>query len=161
LKPLADVYARHQVVDKTFQNAADALRQLDPLRPDIRRFRRILVLSAESLNDAGAFLHDAVPAIAKMTGGKEDPGEDLGSGATLTKLRVEGDAAEAVLESAEGKTMPLHFTKTAAGWRIALPDQVFLKLLEGNGRLLLGQVVAGIISLDGKPMPQGEIWFHP
>jgi hypothetical protein len=96
-----------------------------------------------------------------MTGGKEDPGEDLGSGATLTDLRVRGDTADAVLELANGKTMPLHFTKTAGGWRISLPDRLFAKLLEGDGRIILGQVVAGTITLDGKPVHQGEIWFHP
>jgi hypothetical protein len=159
-KPINDVYARHQIDEKTFDNLADALRQLDPIEPDMRRFRRILVSSAESLKDPGAFLHDGVLALVKLSGGKEDPGKDLGSEATLTNLQTRGDSAEAVLTFADGKTMSLHFVKSGVGWRIALPDQVFRKLIEGEGRLLLGQSVAGTITLDGKPLANAEIWFH-
>jgi hypothetical protein len=159
-KPINDVYVRHQIDEKTFHNLADALRQLDPIEPDMRRFRRILVSSAGSLKDSGAFLHDGVLALVKLSGGKEDPGKDLGSDATLTNLQTRGDRAEAVLEFADGKTMPLHFVKSGNGWRIALPDQVFRKLIEGEGRLLLGQTVAGTITLDGKPLANAELWFH-
>jgi hypothetical protein len=160
IKPINDVYARHQIDEKTFQNIADALRELDPIEPDVRRFRRILVSSAESLKDSGAFLDDGVRALSQLSGGKEDPGKDLGIDATLKNLQMRGDTAEAVLESADGKTMPWHFVKSAHGWRIALPDEVFRKLIDGDGRLLLGQSVAGMITLDGKPLANAEIWFH-
>ncbi len=159
-KPINDVYARYQIDEKTFGNLADALRELDPVQPDLRRFRRLLVSSAEPLKDPGAFLHDGVLALSQLSGGKEDPGKDLGSDATLANLQMRGDRAEAVLEFADGKTMPLHFVKSGAGWRIALSDQVFRKLIEGDGRLLLGQSVAGTITLDGKPLANAEIWFH-
>jgi len=101
-----------------------------------------------------------VLALVKLSGGKEDPGKDLGSEATLTNLQTRGDNAGAVLEFADGKTMPLHFVKSGVGWRIALPDQVFRKLIEDEGRLLLGQSVAGTITLDGKPLANAEIRFH-
>src|SRR5262249_14115415 len=121
-KALTDVYTRHELTEDTFRNVADALRELDPAQPDVRRFRRMLVSSGERLKDPGAFLHEGVLALSKLAGGKDDPGADLGSAATLTNLRVRGGAADAVLEFADGKSMPLHFTKTPAGWRIALPD---------------------------------------
>lgn len=159
-KPITDVYAQHPLTEKAFRSIAAALRELDPSEPDLPRFRRVLVSSAKSLKDPDAFLHDGVLALVKLSGGKEDPGKDLGSDATLTKLQMRGNTADAVLEFADGKTMPLHFVKSATGWRIALPDQVFSKLIEGDGRSLLGQSVAGRITLDGKPLRNAEIWFH-
>src|SRR5262245_53092135 len=90
-KPMTDVYAQHRLNEKTFHNLGDALRELDPTEPDVRRFRRILVSSAESLKDPGAFLHDGVLGVSRLSGGKEDPGKDLGSDATLTNLQRRGD----------------------------------------------------------------------
>src|SRR5262249_43464265 len=39
-KALTDVYTRHELTEDTFRNVADALRELDPAQPDVRRFRR-------------------------------------------------------------------------------------------------------------------------
>src|SRR5262249_28008266 len=78
IKPINDVYSRYQIDEKTFQSIADALRGLDPAQPDVRRFRRLLASSAESLKDPGAFMHDGVLALIQLSGGKEDPGKDLG-----------------------------------------------------------------------------------